>query len=379
MFKYINTAIIGAMCLLAGACSGDEPMTDTSASGSGAAVTIPVNFSVGLNDFGSSRSSFDEWPDGATVMMYSAASTEQYGTLSYSAATATWTATLTNLPEAGAGKPCRLYYAPGYSAAAYAGVTTTVNTLATVPNYACAGTYDLDDDGFNLFGILQPITGRLRLRSDAQGSWIWCRGIQYFDIATQKVESWQNTDSELTAMEQDEDGLWYTPYLYVESIPAFKYGNFVYTHTAEASKRLQPGQSVVIDAPAIEENTPTWNCRPASITGSLSQVNVYNNYPKTVLTGDYENSAGFRFYGSFTWKPYSGSSLSYTSTYPYPFHFVVKDKYGYTTRYNVSSRISSGTYTFDFNISSTSISEIYLEESHFDVYVTINSYTLEYK
>ena len=379
MFKYINTAIIGAMCLLAGACSGDEPMTDTSASGSGATVTIPVNFNVGLNDFGSSRSSFDEWPDGATVMMYDATTSSVYGFISYSASSNQWTATFTTAPASGENQPCRLYYVPGHLSNDYGPFYELVSTLPTVPNYAGTGNYDFDGEELSLFGVVRPITGRLRLRSDAQGSWIWCRGIQDFDIATQKVESWQNTDSELTAMEQAEDGLWYTPYLYVESIPSFRYGNYIYTYTAEASKRLQPGQSVVIDAPAIEENTPTWNCRPMNITGSLSQVNVYNNNPKTVLTGDYENSAGFRFYGSFTWRPYSSSSLSYTSTYPYPFHFVVKDKYGYTTRYNVSSRISSGTYTFDFNISSFSISEIYLEETHFDVYVTINSYTLEYK
>ena len=379
MFKYINTAIIGAMCLLAGACSGDEPMTDTSASGSGAAVTIPVNFSVGLNDFDSSRSSFDEWPDGACVLMYSATSTQQYGTLSYSAATATWTATLTHQPASGCDKPCRLYYVPGYSAASYAEATTIISTLATVCNYATEATYDFEDEKLDLFGVLKPLTGRLRLRAETSSPWKCLRGLQNFDLAEMELVSLSDTRTELPRMTQAEDGLWYTPYLYVNSIPRFAVSAaFVYAYNDD-TKQLNPGQSVVIDAPAGGESNATWSRKSTSVTGQLSQVNVYSNNSKTVLTGDYENADGFRFYGSFTWKPYSGSALSYTSSYPYPFHFVVMDKNGYTTRYNVASRISSGTYTFDFNISSTSISKIYLEETHFDVYVTINSYTLEYK
>ena len=162
MFKYINTAIIGAMCLLAGACSGDEPATDTSASGSGAAVTIPVNFSVGLNDFGSSRSSFDEWPDGATVMMYSATTSSVYGFISYSASSNQWTATFTTAPASGENQPCRLYYVPGWTASDYS-TTSTVSTLPTVPNYAATTTYDYVNDELNLFGVLEPLTGRLRL------------------------------------------------------------------------------------------------------------------------------------------------------------------------------------------------------------------------
>lgn len=224
MFKYINTAIIGAMCLLAGACSGDEPATDTSASGSGAAVTIPVNFSVGLNDFGSSRSSFDEWPDGATVMMYSATTSSVYGFISYSASSNQWTATFTTAPASGENQPCRLYYVPGWTASDYS-TTSTVSTLPTVPNYAATTTYDYVNDELNLFGVLEPLTGRLRLRSETPGTLVWNRGLQDFSRETLSIVSSAATPSESTAMIKDDDGLYYTPYLYIESIPSFRRGN----------------------------------------------------------------------------------------------------------------------------------------------------------
>lgn len=376
MFKYINTAIIGAMCLLAGACSGDEPMTDTSASGSGAAVTRPVNFSVGLNDFGSSRSSFDEWPDGACVMMYDATTSSVYGFVSYSASSNQWTATFTTAPASGENQPCRLYYVPGWTASDYS-TTSTVSTLPTVPNYAATTTYDYVNDELNLFGVLEPLTGRLRLRSETPGTLVWNRGLQDFSRETLSIVSSAATPSESTAMIKDDDGFYYTPYLYIESIPSFRRGNYIYTYT-DKSKKLKRAQSVVIEAPDAEETTSTWSSQSASITGYLNQVNVYGSVTGTLISGNYENADGFRLYGSFTWKPYSGSSLSYSNTYPYPFFFNVKDKDGTTTQYYVEPRISSGTYTFEFDISSTSISQIYVE-SHFDVYVTINSYTLEYK
>lgn len=383
MFKYLNIALAGLACFVFGACSEDDMENIAFPSEE---HSIPVNFNVGINGYENSRAA-EQWPDSACVVVYSITTNNIFGYLVYSKTSDTWTATIKSAAVNRTGEQCRLYYVKVLKKSWYKDASKLPDCISTdmiFCHYHGGGKYNFKTSPaeFDVFGTLEPRTGRFRLKSDVKKSWRWTfKQLEYVPGADIRP-IFGYTD--LREMTQSADDNWYTPYLYAETLPEFidERGN-VYQY-ANPTRKLEPGQSVVIDAPAEPFDTKTWKSRLLSGHSGTTSNNVIKIGPENpyeLFSCDYTNESGFRLFGKYAWMPDTDTEVVFDSINNTPFHFVVVDKDGNRSIYYppVENSEAKENYTFDISINDTSIRQILLEEDYFKVGVGIFSYTLQYK
>lgn len=156
--------------------------------------------------------------------------------------------------------------------------------------FTSTGNFSFADDQAQLQATLQPMTGRIRFVSGYNPSGAYANRATY-----QLNEEKTYVESSLTyattglTFEQQEDGKWYSQYIYTLNVPNIKYLTKVYKYTAKTT--LSKGQSVVINLPNANSSTG-WFSETYSVRTSTNKTidgTLDKNYylPNCTTTSSY--------------------------------------------------------------------------------------------
>lgn len=277
-FKNFTTCIVIFIVMIITSCSDVLQMTETVTTEMRLQDGVPMVMNVRIDACDSStRAEEYEWPDGSILIIRQHIPPAFMVYAVYSKETG-WTVyglnELGEFPEV----ECGVYYYESlsydeikkvdWSSIEFLGdINNTLSSKATEVAYRSLwydeqgerqnnSTCAYKDGIFYLTSILKPTYGRVRFISDNPITVEYnhaCYGFIFEDNSSVNAAT-----SDHLIFHKENDGKYYSDYIYSIAVPELKIGEYVYKHRGNCV--IRPGTSVCITLPKFTETTSNWIC-----------------------------------------------------------------------------------------------------------------------
>ena len=258
-------------CFVTSCISELEQEKDGSAVLDGVPMALDVEFE---DDDALTKSDAFAWPDGATLYIKEPIGSvigTHYTIYAVYKENIGWTAYNLNGKEGDS--ECDVYYSESWN---YVGNDDYLSQLqATGGAYGGKATCSYRNGTFYLKTILSPLYGRIRFSSDLLVDAEYKHSGNFI-----RGSSCKNVSSTDYLSFHEENGRYYSDYIYTNVIPEIRIGDYVYMY--RGNRLIQPGESGCISLPTINETTSNWLCE------KYLEV-TYTNKSVSLNTDDYDS------------------------------------------------------------------------------------------
>ncbi|MDO5395064.1 MAG: hypothetical protein Q4F07_03765 [Bacteroidales bacterium] len=248
MRNSIKIFFCGLLGVAAVSCSDSEPaVPDTG--GDVVARSYPMRYSGGVGFDSGARSDEYVWPDGAILMITGTghavdASKDVYATYSTSDGWTVYNYDGTPLSK----EPCQVYYQEHVREPA--GYTGIYDATGAYYRTQAAATFTFANGIFDLTALLKPVSGRVRFVSESEPEEVKYNFAKYSMSGSTSQDNF-GYETETMQFHQEDDGKWYSDYIYTTSMPNLKIGSYVYKFDKKST--LSAGESGFVAIPADDD------------------------------------------------------------------------------------------------------------------------------